>query len=177
LVIVFLSKEEILFIMPRPIIPAVILALALFASLSSGCGGGGEETLSKKEVPLSKGEFIKQADAICAQMDARVVARLKNFARTHPAIEQGPSAKGPTTAFVTSIVLPEIQQQAEDIEALPAPAGDEEKIEEIVSEIEAGVEETAQGDVTRIFTNDRGRFQQVYKLGTAYGFKVCNEAL
>jgi hypothetical protein len=148
-----------------------ILALALFAPFVAGCGGGDEAP------PPSKAAFIKQADGICKRMDIRVIRELKEFAQTHPKIENGPSEKGVTSIFVTTIALPEIQKEAESIAALPAPKGDEKEIEAIVSEIEAGIKETEKGDVTRIFTNDRGRFQNVYHMGTAYGFKACNEAL
>ena len=49
---------------------AIAVALAVVIALASGCGGGGDDGLDR----LTKPEFVKQANAVCKDFNARFAA-------------------------------------------------------------------------------------------------------
>lgn len=154
--------------MPRLTKHSPILAIAIFASLISGCGGSGGSA-------PSKAEFIKQADDICVRMDATVLRGIKNLAKKYPALTKNVPEDAALEKAVSVVALPEIQKEAEEISALRAPKGDEQRIKAYAAEIEAGVNAAKKSPSK--FTNDYGPFKRINEVGTAYGFKSCNEPL
>lgn len=150
----------------------ILIATLSLAGSAAACGGGGGG-----DAPPTKAAFIKQADKLCQQMDLRVQRKLQNLLKAYPGLSPAGAQKAIAAKFITVFVLPEIRKEAQALAALQAPRGDQKTIEDYASEIQKGVKETEKGDVTRVFTNDRGRFQRIYFMGQKYGFKICNEPL
>ena len=103
-------------------------ALALSAALALGaCGDDEEEETTGAETgaettALTKDAYIDQASEICARVN-RDLAQIQNFPREGP---------------------PVIEDGLADLRALPAPEGEEERVDEMLSAGEQGLEEVQQ---------------------------------
>lgn len=133
-----------------------------------GCGSSGDSP------PLTKAEFIKQGDAICEKTDKKQTASLKSYSKQHP--PKSNTSKAAQEKLITTVGLPPIQTEAEELAALSAPSGDEEEIDAIVEGIEKAVEK-GEDDPSSLLTASGGPFEPVNKLAGNYGFKACNNVL
>jgi len=124
-----------------------------------GCGGSDSPT---------KAEFVKQADAICAETDKTQRVGLADYQQENPGSESNEAGQ---SKAIVEVGLPPIRQEAEELAALEAPSGDEEKIEALVTEIEKAIEKS-EADPT-LLLGAENPFDQATKLATEYGFKAC----
>lgn len=141
---------------------AAIFVGVLVALVVAGCGGGGDDS-------LTKAEFIEQGDAICAaaskQKNTALERELNKQAKTGKAF-----AKSAEEELVTDTALPPIAAMTEKLAALDAPDADAEAIpqafEEAVQELEA--------DPASGLGAGAAPFADADKLARAYGLKVCS---
>jgi hypothetical protein len=137
-----------------------IFVIGLVALLS-GCGG------SDDEPSLTKAEFIKQGDAICAEAEEKKNAAL---AKAFQKKENQSSQKAVQERLVTDVALPPIAAMAEELSDLGAP---DDKATAIVEGYEAAVEEIEE-DPAAAVSSEKGPFAQPDKLAAEYGFKECS---
>lgn len=155
-----------------------LVALALTAVVAVGCGDddeetttaatGAETTTEANGEPLSKEEFIAQADQICAEGDAEIdQAAGETFAGGEPTPEE-------QEAFVTDTVLPNIQGQIDGLRALTPPEGDEEEVAEILDAAQTAIDESEE-DPSLIGPGGGGSdpFEEASKLASDYGLEDC----
>jgi len=134
--------------------------LVLFALWVAGCGGSSDEALTKSE-------FVKQGNAICSQAakarEKAVFGFLKNAnpQGNQDAVREEAAKKA----------LPFYEEAAEQIDSLGAPAGDEAKVEAVVSameeaaaKIDANPQSAFAGDAT---------FSEANKAAESYGLDAC----
>lgn len=93
---------------------SLILATGL---LAAGCGGDDE---TETAAPLSKSEFVVQADAICAAGNKEIDQAFSELSQD--------SSQAEFDQVVTETVIPSISGQIDDLRALGAPEGDEDQI-------------------------------------------------
>jgi hypothetical protein len=142
--------------------------------LVAGCGGGssdgaGEGTTSS----LSKAEFVKQADAAC-------VKRQEEARGEFIAYGERVSKSGETTAekeahvatVAETIVMPELQQEIEDIRALGAPKGKEGEVEALLVALEEGVDK-ARAHPKRSIVESAKLLEPAGELARNLGLKIC----
>jgi hypothetical protein len=151
----------------------VVLALVALAAIVIGCGDsddGGSETTEATET-LTKAEFIKRGDAICEEAneqnetEAEEFAKEKDFTLEKATDEQLEEA-------ITEVLVPSLNQQAEDIKALGAPQGDEGQVDKIIVSLEDGASEI-EDDPSLAF---EGRpLKESSRLADDYGFEVCGQ--
>jgi hypothetical protein len=148
---------------------SALAALAALAAVVAGCGGGGDTTDST--VSLTKAEFIKQGDAICTEANEQNQSEAEEFAEENGFELEGAGKKQLEEA-VAEVLAPGLSRQAEELDALGAPEGDEEKIEEIVVSLEdtAGEIEDEPGLVF-----ESAALKEPSELAQDYGFKICGE--
>lgn len=107
--------------------------LTIVAGLAlSGCGGGGDGAPATQ--PITKPEFIAKAKAICAQAKKETAELSADF-----------PGKGATPSQAQQFfkeVAPFSKQAADEIAALPAPAGDE-QVEALQAAYQKGASEIA----------------------------------
>ncbi|HEY6551234.1 MAG TPA: hypothetical protein VIY71_08565 [Solirubrobacterales bacterium] len=143
-----------------------MLALAL---LVAGCGGGGDD--SSTGPTISKAAFIKKADAICSGGNKRMEASLAHF------FQEGKKIKRPSKAdfeeLVGKVVVPNLRQEIKEIRALGAPSGDEDKVDEILTALEEGLE-TAEGNPQAAVDSSEVVFGISSRLAREYGLEVCS---
>jgi hypothetical protein len=147
-----------------------LAALVALAALIAGCGGG-DETTDSTTVTLTKAEFIKQGDAICKEGNEDNEAEAEEFAEKNGFTLEKASDKQLEDA-VGEVLVPSLNRQAEEINALGAPEGDEDKVEEIVVALEDATEEI-EDDPSLVF--EEKTLEEPNQLADAYGFKVCGQ--
>ena len=145
------------------------VAAAALVMLVAGCGGGDETT--DETVTLTKAEFIKQGDAICKEGNDQSEKEAEEFAEENDFTLEKASDEQLEEA-VSEVLVPNLNQQAEEIEALGAPEGDEEQVEEIIVSLEGAAEEI-EDEPGIVF--DGEVLKEPSELAEDYGFKVCGE--
>ena len=146
-----------------------MLAGALAIAIVAGCGGGDDSSDSSS---LSKAQFIKQADAICAKGNKEVNKEIKEFAEENDVNTNKPTAQQQEDV-ITEVVAPNVQGQAEQISDLSAPSGDEKQVETLIDAVEEGVEEL-EADPKKLIEG-KNPLSKGSKLAKDYGLKVCGE--
>jgi hypothetical protein len=141
-------------------------ALAVVAFLA-GCGGSGDPP------PLTKAEFIKQGDEICANAEAELEEGIGIY--THE--EEFNEVTGPTKkqelGLVVDVILPRFQILAEELGELGPPEGEEAKIEEIIVGLEEAVAD-GEADPRSVLTG-ANPFEAVREDAAEFGLRVCGE--
>lgn len=146
---------------------AVLVALA---ALVAGCGGG-SDTTDSATVTLTKTEFVKQGDAICEVANEGNQAEAEEFAKDN-GFELEKASKEQLEEAVGAVLVPSLEKQAEELDALGAPKGDEKQVEEIIVALEDATGEI-EDDPSLVFKAKT--LQKANQLAEAYGFKVCGK--
>jgi hypothetical protein len=147
-----------------------LAVLAAFVALIAGCGGG-DDTTDSATVTLTKAEFIKQGDAICKEGNEENEAEAEKYAEENGfTLEK--ASKDQLEEAVGEVLVPSLNRQAEELDGLGAPEGDEDKVEEIVVALEDATAEI-EDDPSLVFEGKT--LEEPNKLADAYGFKVCGQ--
>ncbi|HMI82053.1 MAG TPA: hypothetical protein VK480_09730 [Solirubrobacterales bacterium] len=133
--------------------------------LASGCGGGGDDTTAS----LTKDEFVKQANAICTKHQRQMEAKFSKF------VEEANAGSRTSTPEkfkegVTKIAIPALEEQIEELSALPAPAGEEEQVKLILERQEETLKKV-EADPT--FRTSGGPYEELNKPASDYGLSEC----
>jgi hypothetical protein len=142
-----------------------MLALSL---LAAGCGGGSDD--SSTGPTISKAVFIKKADAVCSGGNKRMEVAFAHFLEENKNIKH--PSKADFEALVGKVLIPNVDQEIKEIRALGAPSGDEDKIGEIITALEEGVE-TAEGNPQAVVNSSEAVFGISSRLAKEYGLEVC----
>jgi hypothetical protein len=116
-----------------------------------GCGGGDDSTTE-----VTKAEFNKQANAICAKgkmerKDAyekyseEVQARIQKNGPATPTVERELANK-----MVQERVVPSLEDQLEELEALGTPAAEEVMVSKMLKNLSSGTDEIEDGGVRQL---------------------------
>lgn len=148
---------------------AGVMSLALIAA---GCGSSDDSTETVEEtVTLTKAEFIKQGDQICKRAEDDSESEAEEFAEENDFTLEKATEEQLEEA-VAEVLVPALERQAEEIEALGAPEGDEEQVEEIIVALEDASAEVA-ADPRQAFEGEP--LKEASELAEDYGFEVCGE--
>ena len=151
---------------------ALLIALAVALPVV-GCGDdddddaggdGGTTTSAGGGEPLSKQEFISQADRICAQGDAEIDRGGQEFAGT---------SGEEVDELVLTVIAPGYRDQIEQIRELTPPEGDEAEIDEFLNTFEDGIEQL-EADPSQLANGEALKtIVEARSLAFEYGFKSC----
>ena len=139
---------------------AVAMAIAL-----AGCGGSDESTTTPE--PLSKTEFIAEADQICAEANDSLEAAIDD------ASSSGEPSPEVLTELIADTLLPTVQDAVDQIRALGAPAGEEEQVVEILDSFDRSIEE-ARADPEAAL-NSSSPFEEAEQLAADFGLQDCDD--
>lgn len=149
---------------------ALLVAVAAIAMIVAGCGGSSDSSESTSS--LTKAEFVKQGNAICAKGNKEIQEGFEEFEQ-----EVG-SQKQPTKAQLTeaieTIVLPAVSRQVEGVKDLGAPSGEEAKVEAITDSAEEALEK-GEEDPAALTTEKADPFAKANELANEYGLTKCGE--
>jgi hypothetical protein len=147
---------------------AAVVALAL-----AGCGGGGDDT-TVTTGSLSKAAFVKKADAICTKGTERLQkgfgAYLRKNKKSILALRH--PSKADYEGLIGGVLIPNLEREIEEIRALGAPSGDEERVEAIFTALEEGIE-VAENDPKAVKHSSEAIFGVGSRLAKEYGLEVC----
>jgi nitrous oxide reductase accessory protein NosL len=142
----------------------LLIALTACSTLAlAGCGDS-EPKAAAEPSALTKAEFIKQADAICAASEARL-DKLGDEISENTSMEE-------IQTFLEKQVVPELSSTVEKVHALEPPKADAEQVDEMLDALEAEVAK-AKKDPMTIMGDDA--FANANKLAADYGLKTCSE--
>lgn len=135
----------------------IAIGIAAAACLITGCGSTSDETA---EAAVSKTQFIKQASAICSKARDKAGKAAATLEET----------KGKTLDLDTvlqQVIGPALRQEAEELQALTAPEGDEAKVARMVGNLSKGANSMTEG------RSSASASEAFVKEATAYGLKAC----
>lgn len=148
---------------------ALLAALVAMAAFVAGCGDSDDSETSSES--LTKVEFIKQGDRICEKANEQSETEAEEFAEENDfTLEK--ASKDQLEEAVAEVLVPSLNQQAEELDALGAPEGDEEQVEEIIVSLEDAAGEI-EDEPKLIFEGEV--LKEPSKLASDYGFEVCGE--
>lgn len=142
----------------------VALAAVVAAAVGAGCGSSDDEG-------LSKAEFVKQADAICAKGDKRIEAVAE---KTFAGGKQPDKAE--ITKFISDTALPETRKQIEGIEDLDPPKDDEDEVNAITDAANEAIEKIEANPELGAQEGADDPFAKATKLAREYGLKDCGSS-
>jgi hypothetical protein len=154
-----------------------VLAAALAAVLiAGGCGGsdsasGGEVTVQTGS--LSKAEFIKRADAICAAARSQFTREYTAFLRRELPKSSNSDQSALQSELVDAILIPNFGKDVDEISALGAPKGDEAAVVSFLNALQQRLDEL--GEKPSELNNEM--FVKPAKLAKAYGLTGCVKSL
>jgi hypothetical protein len=145
------------------LIPA--LALATAALIAVGCGSDD----GSSEEPLTKEQFIAEADAICTEAVEAVQAE---------AVERFGPAPSPDLArakqkkFIEEVSVPALERQRDQLAELVPPEQDQEQIDELLAAMEAAAE-MGKEDPGSLLLDQDSPSPEMVTLARDYGLEVC----
>jgi len=132
------------------------------AGLLAACGGGEETTAPT----LNKAEFIAQGDEICRNGDKEIEAGAEEFAKENEVDTENVTTEQQEEA-IKEVVVPSLRKQAEEIGELGVPEGEEEKVEALLTEIEA--------DPGVVLEGSTDPLAEARQLANDFGFVSCGQ--
>jgi len=151
---------------------ALLVAVAAVALVVAGCGSSDDSTTDSTS--LTKAEFLKQGNAICAAGNKEINTGFEEF------FEEGEfsNKKQPTQAqfqeAAEEVVLPSVQKQIDELNELSPPEGEEEQFETLFENAEAQLEK-GEEDPSLLTDENNDLFASVNKEASALGLTACAE--
>jgi hypothetical protein len=147
----------------------VYMCAAVFAIGSiAGCGDDSGASTA------DKAEFVKEANAICEEVKARIEVDYGRFLEDEYSGDANQQEEVDPDNLVDEVVIPNVEREVDQIRALGIPSGDEEEIEAILDGREQAVDE-AVGNAKKFVDTNGGMFDESSKLAREYGLKACAE--
>jgi hypothetical protein len=119
----------------------ILAMLALAAGLvAAGCGDDDDDeatSAAETEETIPKADWLEQADQICSDENSALAEEARS---QYP---EGPPTGEDAVAFAEDVYIPNLQSQHDQIAELPAPEGAEQEAEELLSALQAGIDELA----------------------------------
>ena len=145
------------------------LGVAVATCLALGCGGSESGTSSQ---PLTKTQFIKQANAICAKINQEGLADASAWKKSYP----GGVAEAEANADdgLRTVIVPHMRRKAEELGALEPPAKDRAKVDRMVRNLSRASEMLDDEGFKALTRSGALEFRQE---ATAYGLKSCGDRL
>jgi hypothetical protein len=142
-----------------------IAAVLVMGLVLVACGSDSSSTdTTGTATALSKSEFLKQGNAICAKGN-KATNQLVNQTFTN--------GQKPTQAQLqqfTTQVVPIVQGQIDGLRALGAPSGEEQQVNKILDDAQSALDKV-QNDPSQFLNGDP--FKQANQEAKAYGLTAC----
>jgi tellurite resistance protein len=149
---------------------ALLAALAALALIVAGCGGGSDSTESTSS--LSKAEFVKQGNAICAKGNEEIEEGFEKFGKEHGFSKEKEPSKAELEEAVETVLVPKISKEIESIRALGPP---DEEAEAVLDAAEEALEKGEEDPAQFLKEENAGPFAKANKLSREYGLTKCGE--
>ncbi len=144
----------------------VLLGALILPAVIWGCGSGGTETSVSGP---TKGEFRKQAAAICKRSAVKRRAALKAFIVRHP---NGKASRAQEEEAMTETLLPPIDEAIKELKKLGTPEGDQ-SAKALVRGLEEGMEKVQQNLPAYLDGTLANAFRRAEVAANAQGLAFC----
>lgn len=116
--------------------------VGLLAVVAAGCGSGGDSSsaaakppIAVETGPLSKAQFVKRADAICARSAKQLKAAYVSFTTQHEK-QFWVHRSAAISDLARTVFVPNYEKRIEEIAAIGAPSSDKGDIENFIRSFE-----------------------------------------
>jgi hypothetical protein len=147
--------------MRRALIAAIVGGL-----LAAGCGEDPAPSTFEEPPPLTKAEFLAEADRICLAVESQIEAAADDYSR-----EDKPDP-AEVRRVVTKIVVPKLRSEATAIRLLDPPPQDAREVEAILAATERGADALEQ-DPLAVLDGIPSELKEAERLARAYGSAEC----
>ena len=131
-------------------VPIAVTFVLLLSLVAIGCGG------SSQSEPLTKSEFVKQANVICATAQEERAGQPKEMSGSETDVE--------------TLTEP-VEKMAEELGDLAAPAGQQKEVAALVASYEAGVSKLS---TDPLGADSASAFAKANQLAADYGLSGCS---
>lgn len=132
-----------------------LLALSALVQISAGCGS------SSPEHTLTKQEFIRRADRICARVPSTVVANGTAYRKKNPGVRED--------EVITEVALPTFEKELQQIKALGLP----DEVSVFVRAFESGITDLKEDPLDGLVA-ETNPFMKAREAADAYGLNACS---
>lgn len=152
---------------------ALLVALTALALIVAGCGSGGSGSSSTESTSsLTKAEFVKQGNAICAKGSKEINEGFEEFVKERGLSKTKKPSKAVREEAVETVLIPKIREQVESMRALGPP---DEEAEAVLDAAEEALEKGEEDPILFLEEESAGPFAKVNKLSREYGLTKCGE--
>ncbi|MGN6275393.1 MAG: hypothetical protein ACTHNP_05600 [Solirubrobacterales bacterium] len=150
---------------------ALFAALAVLALIVAGCGSSSSTTTETTNA-LTKAEFVKKGNAICAKGNEEIEEGFEEFRKEQGFSKKQEPSKAQLEEAVETVIIPKIGKEVESIRALGPP---DEEAEAVVAAAEEALEKGEEDPSVFLKPESAGPFAKVNKLSREYGLTKCGE--
>jgi hypothetical protein len=140
----------------------------LAAALLSGCGGDGDSSATAES--LTKAQFVKQADGICAKYNRKGESQVQKVVESFN-LDQGEPDQDVVAKGVAAVAVPILEEQIEELRALPVPDGEEQEVALILERQEQSLEKVEDEPLFRVSGNP---YEELNEPAADYGLVECS---
>lgn len=149
---------------------ALLAALAALALIVAGCGSSGSSTESTSS--LTKAEFVKKGNAICAKGSEEINEGFEEFVKENGLSKTKAPSKAVQEEAVETVLIPKVSKEIESIRALGPP---DEEAEAVLDAAEEALEKGEEDPIQFLKEESTGPFAKANKLSREYGLTKCGE--
>jgi hypothetical protein len=149
---------------------ALLAALAALALIVAGCGSGGGSTEGTSS--LTKAEFVKKGNAICAKGNEEIEKGFEEFRKEQGFSKNEKPSNAVLEEAVETVLVPRIGKEIENIRALGPP---DEEAEAVLDAAEEALEKGEENPKLFLKEESTGPFAKANKLSREYGLTKCGE--
>jgi hypothetical protein len=140
---------------------------AAILMIAGGCGsGGGSDEVT--ESSISKPKYVAELDATCGRFDKEIQTDFTVYLKK---IEQDETKIVPAD-IVETILVPNMEEELDEIRSLGAPQGEVAKVEAIIGAIERTLEKREEKPETAMNESFWG---DATPLAEKFGLKICGQ--
>ena len=139
------------------LVPVGALIVGLVAV--AGCGGGDDE--------LTKAEFLKQGNAICAKGNKEI-----NQAANKVFTSKQEPSQAQLNKFAENTLIPSVQGQVDDLRDLNPPSELDDQVSSLLDDAEAALDK-GKADPSILTSDKQDPFKDVNQTAEKLGLKAC----
>jgi hypothetical protein len=154
---------------------ALMAAVAALAIIVAGCGGGSDSSSSGASTSsLTKAEFLKQGNAICAKGNEEIEEGFEAWVKENHLKQSQKPTEAQLAQVSEEVLIPQVRKEIDGIRALGLPSEGGEDADEVLKAAEKGLEEGEEDPI--VLTHESGTsFAEANKLAREYGLTKCGE--
>ena len=166
--------------MNRPFTGLLVACMAI-VMIVGGCGGSDDSsdstagTDSTAGAELTKAQFLKQGNAVCADTNEEIQEGFQEFLKENSISENERLTTAELSEVAEDIVAPIVGRQIKELRELGAPAGEEGQVEKILAAAEEGIQKSEEDPSSLLAGEGESAFGKANRLAQEYGLKTCSE--